>query len=192
MTQAVTWGPTMTVWWWWAKPCGKLSIQSTPLSCPDTLVIGHWNVRSMYRAGATEQVAREMEGYKLDILGISEADGRGPGDRGRKRWCWTWHILKRSEQWPCCYPWMEARGEEKQRQTQNNLALHCGEGERQTRMEHMGNSKTGSKQLPAVEGVCPCLLRLLARRDLTFFSGILILIPLPTRPTTNMMGTRYQ
>ena len=26
------------------------------------------------------------------------ADGRGPGDRGRKRWCWTGHILKRSEQ----------------------------------------------------------------------------------------------
>ena len=83
MTQAVTWGPTMTVWWWWAKPCGKLSIQSTPLSCPDTLVIGHWNVRSMYRAGVTEQVARGMEGYKLDILGISECRWTGSG-RQRK------------------------------------------------------------------------------------------------------------
>ena len=40
----------------------------------DTLVMGYWNVRSMYRAGATAQVARKMEGYKLDTLG--SADGR--------------------------------------------------------------------------------------------------------------------
>ena len=32
----------------------------------DTLVMGHWNVRSLYRGGKTAQVAREMEGYKLD------------------------------------------------------------------------------------------------------------------------------
>ena len=80
----------------------------------NTVVMGHWNVRSMYRVGATTQVAREQR--------------------------------------LCCCPRMEARGEEKQRQTQNNLASHCGEGERQTRLEHMGNSKTGSKQPPAVEG----------------------------------------
>ena len=36
---------------------------------------------------------------------------------------------------------------------------------RETRMEHMGNSKAGSKQPPAVEGGCPGLMRLLARRD---------------------------
>ena len=47
---------------------------------------------------------------------------------------------------------MEAGGEEKQRQTQNNLALLCGEGERQTRMEHMDKTKTGSKESPTVEG----------------------------------------
>ena len=46
---------------------------------------------------------------------------------------------------------MEARGQEKQRQTQNDLASHCREEEKQTRIEHMGNSKTGSKQPPAVE-----------------------------------------
>ena len=40
------------------------------------------------------------------------------------------------------------------------------EGERQTRMDHMSNSKAGSKQPPAVEGGCPDLVRLLARRDL--------------------------
>ena len=61
---------------------------------------------------------------------------------------------ERSEQRLCCCPWMDARGEEKQRQTQNYLALHCRERERQTRMEHMGKSEAGSKQPPAVEGRC--------------------------------------
>ena len=74
---------------------------------------------------------------------------------------------ERSEQRLCCCPWMEAGGEKKQRQTQNNLISHCGEGERQTRMEHRDKSKTGSKQSPTVEGGCPGLVRLLARRDLT-------------------------
>ena len=45
----------------------------------DTLVIEHWNVRSLYRGGATAQVAREMEGYKVDILGISECRWTGAG-----------------------------------------------------------------------------------------------------------------
>ena len=45
----------------------------------DTLVMGHWNVRSLYRGGATAQVAREMEGYKLDILGISKCRWTGAG-----------------------------------------------------------------------------------------------------------------
>ena len=51
----------------------------------------------------------------------------------------------------------KARGEERQRQTQNYLASHCREGERQTRMEHMDKSKTDSKQPPAVEERCPGL-----------------------------------
>ena len=42
-----------------------------------TLTIGHWNVRSMYRGGAAAQIAREMDGYKLDILGISESRWTG-------------------------------------------------------------------------------------------------------------------
>ena len=37
-----------------------------------TLTVGHWNVRTLYRGGAAAQVAREMEVYNLDILGISE------------------------------------------------------------------------------------------------------------------------
>ena len=45
----------------------------------DTLVMGHWNVRSLYRGGATAKVAREMEGYKLDILGITKCRWTGAG-----------------------------------------------------------------------------------------------------------------
>ena len=44
-----------------------------------TATIGHWNVRSMYRGGATAQIAREMEEYHLDILGISECRWTGAG-----------------------------------------------------------------------------------------------------------------
>ena len=74
---------------------------------------------------------------------------------------------KRGKERLCCCPWMEARGEEKQRQTQNYLASHCREGERQTRMEHMGRSEAGSKQPPAVEGRCLDLVCLLAQGELT-------------------------
>ena len=44
-----------------------------------TLYIGHWNVRTMYRGGAAAQIAREMENYQLDILGISECRWTGAG-----------------------------------------------------------------------------------------------------------------
>ena len=51
------------------------------------------------------------------------------------------------------------------RGTEADPKQHCGQGERQTRMEHMDKSKTGSKQSPAVKGRYPGLGRLLARRD---------------------------
>ena len=120
----------------------------------DTLVMGHWNVRSLYRGGATAQVAREMEGYKLNIL-ISLTPSRPSASED----CSGLDMS-------CC-PWMKAGGDEKQRQIRNNLASHSGEGERQTRMEHMDTSTKGSKQSPTVEGRCSGLMRLLARRDLT-------------------------
>ena len=44
-----------------------------------TSTIGFWNVRSMYRGGTTAQIAKEMEGYHLDILGISECRWTGAG-----------------------------------------------------------------------------------------------------------------
>ena len=34
--------------------------------------IGNWNVRTMFETVKASQVAREMERYKLEILGISE------------------------------------------------------------------------------------------------------------------------
>ena len=62
-------------------------------------------------------------------------DGRNrPNKRGEKEeMLLDWACPEeRSEQRLCCCPWMEARGEEEQRQTQNNLASHCGgESERQ-------------------------------------------------------------
>ena len=44
-----------------------------------TSTIGYWNVRTMYRGGAAAQIAREMERYQLDILGISECRWTGAG-----------------------------------------------------------------------------------------------------------------
>lgn len=93
------------------------------------------------------QVAREMDGYKLGILGISECRSR-PSKRGgeKEEMVLDWTCPEeRYEQRLCCCPWMEVGGEGKQRQTQNSLAYYCGEGERQTRMENMGKSKTESK-----------------------------------------------
>ena len=44
-----------------------------------TLASGHWNVRTMYRGGATAQIARELERYQQDIHGISECPWTGAG-----------------------------------------------------------------------------------------------------------------
>ncbi|OCT72028.1 hypothetical protein XELAEV_18035012mg [Xenopus laevis] len=35
--------------------------------------IGFWNVRTMWETGKLKQVVKEMEEYKIDILGLSEA-----------------------------------------------------------------------------------------------------------------------
>jgi hypothetical protein len=33
---------------------------------------GTWNVRSLYRAGSLTATARELERYKLDLVGVQE------------------------------------------------------------------------------------------------------------------------
>ena len=42
------------------------------LSSKNVLRIGAWNVRTMYETGRSAQVAREMDRYRLAILGLSE------------------------------------------------------------------------------------------------------------------------
>ena len=48
---------------------GPTSSLATP---KHTLRVGAWNVRTMYETGKTAQVCKEMERYRLDILGQSE------------------------------------------------------------------------------------------------------------------------
>jgi len=36
------------------------------------ILLGTWNVRSLYRAGALMAVARELARYKLDLVGVQE------------------------------------------------------------------------------------------------------------------------
>ena len=44
-----------------------------------TIAIGHWNVRTMLQTGKSAQIAREMDQYGLEILGISECRWNGAG-----------------------------------------------------------------------------------------------------------------
>ena len=46
---------------------------TTLLSTRKSIAIGTWNVRTMYQAGKTFQIAQEMRNYNLALLGISEA-----------------------------------------------------------------------------------------------------------------------
>jgi len=41
--------------------------------------LGTWNVRTMYQAGKSDQVAREFRSYRLDILGLTETRWLGMG-----------------------------------------------------------------------------------------------------------------
>jgi exonuclease III len=40
---------------------------------------GTWNVRSLYRVGAVKSVVRELEKYKLDLVGVQEFRWEGEG-----------------------------------------------------------------------------------------------------------------
>ena len=42
------------------------------LSAKTITRIGYWNVRTLYRSSQLAQVIKEMEAYKINILGISE------------------------------------------------------------------------------------------------------------------------
>ena len=36
------------------------------------ILLGTWNVRSLYRAGSLTAVSRELSRYKLDVVGVQE------------------------------------------------------------------------------------------------------------------------
>ena len=53
---------------------------TTSLTKPKVSVnIGCWNVRTLYSIGKSAQLAREMDKYKIDVMGISECRWTGQG-----------------------------------------------------------------------------------------------------------------
>ena len=58
----------------------SITIPAVSFTTPkDTTNIGCWNVRTLYTTGKAAQVAREMNNYKCDILGLSEVRWTGSG-----------------------------------------------------------------------------------------------------------------
>lgn len=56
----------------WGEIQKEATTPTTLLSTRKTLTIRSWNIRTMYKAGKTTQVAAEMHSYKLAVLGLSE------------------------------------------------------------------------------------------------------------------------
>ena len=76
---------------------------------------------------------------------------------------------ERSKQRLCCCPWMGAgAGEEKQRHTQDNLASHCGEGERQ---EKDGTHGLDREKLELISLRDTCVVRTLGDGPLEITGG---------------------
>ena len=51
----------------------KEAVMPTPLLTPKaTTLFGTWNIRTMYEAGKSAQIAAEMTAYNLSILGLCE------------------------------------------------------------------------------------------------------------------------
>ena len=51
------------------------------------IVLGTWNVRSLYKAGALMAAARELARYKLDLVGVQEVRWEKEGVVGTG---WSW------------------------------------------------------------------------------------------------------
>jgi hypothetical protein len=43
------------------------------------MILGTWNVRSLYRAGSPKTVSRELARCKLDLVGVQEVRWEGGG-----------------------------------------------------------------------------------------------------------------
>ena len=65
-----------------AKPAWKLKLSMADLLTPKyKILVGSWNVRTLYQAGKLQQVLREMINYKVEILRVSEAIWTDSGRR---------------------------------------------------------------------------------------------------------------
>ena len=42
--------------------------------------IGTWNISTLYQCGSKAQVLREMQAYRLEVLGVSEIQGQFSSD----------------------------------------------------------------------------------------------------------------
>jgi hypothetical protein len=53
---------------------GGVFLEKVSCSCKRNrdVLLGTWNVRSLYRAGSLVAVARELATYKLDLVGVQE------------------------------------------------------------------------------------------------------------------------
>ena len=70
--------PNMTISGQSRKEARNLTKNSI-LSAKQITNIGTWNVRTLYQSGKLEQLLREFDSYKLDILGLSEMRRIGSG-----------------------------------------------------------------------------------------------------------------
>ena len=71
-------GPTASMMPAGQSSTGEASRRMNTFLGPKTVIrIGYWNVRTMAQTTKTAQVVKEMERYRLSILGISEM--RWPG-----------------------------------------------------------------------------------------------------------------
>ena len=51
---------------------GEVFLEEVSRNRKRDIVLGTWNVRSMYKAGSLTAVARELARYKLDLVGVQE------------------------------------------------------------------------------------------------------------------------
>jgi len=51
---------------------GAVFLEEVSRSRKRDILLGTWNVRSLYRAGSLTATARELARYKLDLMGVQE------------------------------------------------------------------------------------------------------------------------
>ena len=103
-----------------------------------------------------------------EVLEMAGADPISDEVR-RRRWCWIGHVLRKEANSDCAVA-LGWKPEGKRSRGRPTLVSHCREGQRQTRMEHMGKSEVGSKQRQQWrEDTCLGHACLLAQGELTTY-----------------------